>query len=187
MPADRPTRLTRRRLLGATGATCLLSLAAGLRGVQASLAPVEGRRLSFHHTHTGENLAVCYFDAGAYLAEGMHRVQHLFRDFRSGQAHEVDGALLDILHALQRLADRDGAYEIISAYRSPGTNAQLRRQSKGVATRSLHMEGRAIDVRLPGFSTRRLAELARGLQRGGVGLYTASDFIHVDTGRVRSW
>jgi uncharacterized protein YcbK (DUF882 family) len=179
--------ISRRGFLRSAGALCLLPLAGVALPARASLEASAGRRLSFAHTHTGEHLSLCYFENGSYLPESLTRVQHLFRDFRSGEAHRIDPGLLDILYELQRLTDREGSYEIISAYRSPATNASLRRRSAGVAEHSLHLQGQAIDVRLPGFSTSRLADLARGLQRGGVGYYASSDFVHVDTGRVRYW
>ncbi len=99
----------------------------------------------------------------------------------------MDAGLLDILHQLQVLADRDSTFEVISAYRSPQTNANLSSNSSGVAKRSLHMEGKAIDVRLSGFSTKKLQQLALSNQYGGVGFYAKSDFVHLDTGRIRAW
>jgi uncharacterized protein YcbK (DUF882 family) len=114
-------------------------------------------------------------------------VNRFLRDFRSGEIHPIDPRLLDILYQLQILADRAATYEVISGYRSPQTNAALHRVSAGVAEHSLHMEGRAIDVRMTGFPTRRLRDLAMSLGVGGVGYYARSDFVHLDTGRVRSW
>ncbi len=147
----------------------------------------ERRVVSFVHTHTGETLSAAYFDHGCYQAGCMAEVDRLLRDFRTGDVHPIDPSLLDILFELQRGAGRDGPFEIISGYRSPGTNALLRSRSEGVAQHSMHMEGRAIDVRLAGISSRKLGEIARSLSRGGVGIYPASDFVHVDTGRVRFW
>jgi len=187
LPPRKDAGISRRHFLRNGGALCLLPLAAVALPARASFGEAGSRRLSFEHTHTGERLSVCYFENGAYVPECLARVQHLFRDFRSGEAHPIDAGLLDILHQLQVLADRDASYQIISAYRSPGTNARLRRRSKGVAENSLHLQGQAIDVRLSGFDTRQLAGLARSLQLGGVGYYASSDFVHVDTGRVRYW
>ena len=177
--------ISRRRFLRGSAALGGLALAGTWAPARAS--GESSRRLSFLHTHTGERLSVCYFENGDYVPGSLARVQNLFRDFRSGEAHAVDTGLLDILHDLQVLADRDGSYEIISAYRSPATNEKLRQRSTGVAEKSLHLQGKAIDVRLPGFGTAKLAGLARDLQRGGVGYYAASDFVHLDTGRVRYW
>ncbi len=161
----------------------------------AALSPVgiawgralEQRSLSFVHTHTGESLSTVYFREGSYVAPELDRVNHLLRDFRTGDVHPIDPALLDILFDLRKRVDRDPPFEVISGYRSPKTNALLRRHTAGVAEHSLHMQGRAIDVRLSGFSTRGLRDLALGMRRGGVGFYPASDFVHLDNGRVRWW
>lgn len=166
----------------------------GVCGAAASLvaAPVLGAAsgshcLSFVHTHTGETLRAVYFQDGCYQADCLAQVDHLLRDFRTGEVHPIDPRLLDILYQLQLRADRDAPYEVISGYRSPATNAMLHRRSEGVALHSMHLEGRAIDVRLSGYSTESLARHARALARGGVGYYASSDFVHVDTGRVRYW
>ena len=145
------------------------------------------RSLSFVHTHTGEQLSSVYFQDGQYRASELERINHLLRDFRTGDVHPIDPAVLDILADLRALADRDQPYEVISGYRSPRTNAELHRRSSGVAEHSLHVQGRAIDVRLPGFPTSRLRELALDMRRGGVGFYPRSDFVHLDNGRVRYW
>lgn len=144
------------------------------------------RSLSFYHTHTDERLRVVYYEAGRYVPESLAALNHLLRDFRTGDVTGIDARLFDTLHALNA-AVGDGTFEIISGYRSPRTNAMLRKASDGVATRSLHLQGRAIDVRLSGRDTRRLREAALALAHGGVGYYAASDFVHLDTGRVRRW
>ena len=171
----------RRRFLQCAGAALLLPF-----GVAWGRAP-ERRSLSFVHTHTGEQLSSVYFEAGQYRADELERINHLLRDFRTDEVHPIDTGVLDILADLRLLADRDEPYEVISGYRSPLTNAALRRHSSGVAEHSLHLQGRAIDVRLPGFPTRRLRELALGMARGGVGFYAQSDFVHLDNGRLRYW
>ena len=139
------------------------------------------------HTHTGESLSCVYYRDGAYDPATLTRVNHFLRDFRTGEVHAIDPGLLDILFAVRARAGRDDAFHVISGYRSPATNAFLRSHSSGVARHSLHMVGRAIDVRLPGFPTRRLRDLALAMRRGGVGYYPTSDFVHLDTGRVRFW
>jgi uncharacterized protein YcbK (DUF882 family) len=145
------------------------------------------RSLSFVHTHTGESLAVNYWCDGAYQVGCLNQLNHFMRDFRTGEIAQMDAPLLDTLYNLQALTDRYVTYEVISAYRSPQTNAALNAKSSGVARKSLHMEGKAIDVRVTGFSTKKLQQLALMNQRGGVGFYAKSDFVHLDTGRVRSW
>jgi len=114
-------------------------------------------------------------------------VNHFLRDFRTGDIHTIDPGVLDILFAVRSRADRDDPFHVISGYRSPATNAYLRGHSSGVAKHGVHMEGRAIDVRLPGFPTRKLRDIGLAIRRGGVGYYPASGFVHLDTGQVRSW
>jgi uncharacterized protein YcbK (DUF882 family) len=176
----------RRRFLLQAGAVCGAVAAFGSRPAQA-LTPAAPRRLRFVHTHTGETLSTEYFDGTNYAGGALTEVNHLLRDFRTGESHAIDPALLDLLYDLQRRADHDAPYEIISGYRSPATNAMLHSRSSGVAEHSQHLLGKAIDVRLGGFATRSLGEHARALARGGVGYYAASDFVHVDTGSVRFW
>ena len=162
--------------------------AAGLSAGRAARAGDNERRaISFVHTHTGEQLSTVYYDGGAYLAPALQRVNQLLRDFRTDALYPIDPGVLDRLYLLQSAAGSDEAFQVICGYRSPATNQALRRASSGVAEHSLHMEGRAIDVRLPGIDTARLATLAREQKGGGVGYYRVSDFVHVDTGRVRNW
>jgi len=198
-PSDRSTGVEsphRRRLLrqalglcAAVGATTAGALAA--LPAQAAVTEVAAGRkpriLRFVHTHTGETLTAPYFDGAGYRADSLDQVNLLLRDFRTGESHVIDPALLDILYELQVQADRDTTFEVISGYRSPATNAMLHSRSSGVAEHSQHLLGKAIDIRLTGFPTRRLGEYARSLARGGVGYYAASDFVHVDTGPVRTW
>lgn len=175
----------RRRFLTACGAVC--GAVASFAAAPVLAAGRGSRCVSFVHTHTGETLRAAYFTDGSYQADCLARVDHLLRDFRTGDVHPIDPALLDILFDLQVRADRDEPYQVICGYRSPATNAMLHRRSEGVAVHSMHLEGRAIDIRLGGFSTGALASHARALGRGGVGYYPRSDFVHVDTGRVRYW
>ena len=129
-----------------------------------------------------------YAENGAHIPEALDEISHFLRDFRTGDVHPVDPGLLDVLHHLRERAGGRGTFEIISAYRSPRTNEMLRRTGGGgVAKRSLHMEGKAIDVRLTSVRTKRLREEALAMSAGGVGFYPDSDFVHVDTGRVRQW
>ncbi len=147
----------------------------------------EPRSLAFHHLHTGERLSLVYYAGGAYVPESLDQIDRLLRDFRTGEVHAIDPQLLDTLHVLRRVC-RQAPFEIISGYRSPRTNEILRNSGGGgVAERSLHLEGRAIDVRLVGFDTARLRAAAISLGRGGVGYYPESNFVHLDTGRARTW
>lgn len=145
------------------------------------------RVLSFNHLHTGERLEVEYFSAGGYVHDALGAVNHLLRDFRNGEVGPIDPALLDLLHALRTKTESDRPFEIISGYRSPATNRMLHERSSGVATKSLHMSGQAIDIRVAGVPLASLRDAALALGRGGVGFYPGSNFVHVDTGRVRAW
>jgi len=181
----------RRRLLQLLGAAPAV-LAAGLGPLKALAGEVHPallatRQLSLVNTHTGERLAVRYCEAGQYLPTALGQLNHLLRDHRTGDVSTIDPALFDRLHALAQCAQCAPHFEIISGYRSPATNALLRESGSGVAKHSLHMEGRALDVRLAGTSCAKLRDLALELQAGGVGYYAKSNFVHVDTGRVRSW
>lgn len=175
---------SRRAFLGqALGCAGLLIAPAG-----ATLAQASGTRsLSFLHTHTAESLSVDYSIDGVYQDAALAQVNRFLRDFRTEEVHAIDPHLLDILWELKLLVTSEVRYEVISAYRSPETNAKLRERSTGVSSHSLHMEGRAIDVRVTKFPTLKLRDLALSMKRGGVGYYAGSDFVHLDTGRVRSW
>ncbi|MBP7778655.1 MAG: DUF882 domain-containing protein [Acidobacteria bacterium] len=176
------TRFHRRRFLK-TLAVASASLIARPR--QALAAPA--RALGFRHLHTGETLSVEYAEGGRYLPDALAAVDRLLRDFRTGEIHPIDPGLLDLLHGLARRLDTRQSFEIISGYRSPTTNAALRRRSEGVAAHSLHMVGQAVDVRVHGVPLTRLRSAALDLKSGGVGYYPVSNFVHVDTGRVRQW
>lgn len=145
------------------------------------------RALKFSHTHTGERLAVEYFNSGEYLPDALSTINHFLRDFRTGDVHTIDADLLDLLHRLAGITETDRPFQVISGYRSPATNEMLRQHSEGVAAGSLHMKGQAIDIRLADVPLVRLRQAALEAGRGGVGFYPASDFVHVDTGRVRRW
>jgi uncharacterized protein YcbK (DUF882 family) len=158
----------------------------GLLASTARAANAAPRHVAFYHMHTGEHLKAVYFDDGRYLPDALRAVDHLLRDFRTGQVHAIDPRLLDQLAALAACCGR-GTFDVISGYRSPATNATLRATTSGVAAHSLHLEGRAIDVRLSGCETARLRAAALAARRGGVGFYPESDFVHLDTGRFRTW
>ena len=156
-------------------------------------AAVATRALDFAHTHTGEHLTVEYFSGGSYLPDALSTVNHFLRDFRTGDVHPIDAGggfswnPADILHSLTQLTGSSKPFQVISGYRSPQTNNMLRQHSEGVASGSLHMQGQAIDIRLADVPLAKLRNAALNIQRGGVGYYPASDFVHVDTGRVRRW
>jgi uncharacterized protein YcbK (DUF882 family) len=156
-----------------------------LSGTQGSSG--DERSLRFYHTHTGKSLQVTYYTAGQYLPEAMTELRVFLADWRDGKQRDMDPELMNILWRIQQISANKEAYEVISAYRSEETNALLHSRSKGVAKNSQHVLGKAIDVRLRGLDLERLRETARDLRLGGVGYYPGSDFVHVDTGRVRYW
>ncbi|MEZ5543390.1 MAG: DUF882 domain-containing protein [Pseudomonadota bacterium] len=168
--------------LGALGGAVLLGPAA-----HAGTRALPERRLSFHNTHTGENLAATYWAEGGYVDSELQDINTHLRDHRSGEIHTIDTDLLDLLYVLRATVGSHKPFQVISGYRSPATNAALRSASSGVAKRSFHMQGKAIDIRLPGCDLKRLHTAALALQAGGVGYYPGSDFIHVDVGPQRSW
>lgn len=183
-----PTFLDRRRFLlaaCAAGGAALLGAAPQARA-QSPVAGVS-RWIELANTHTSETLQLAYRDASGFIAPALDKMRWLLRDHRANEAGRMDAQLFDQLTALAEAAGVEPRFEVISAYRSPRTNAALRAAGRGVATRSLHMEGRAIDVRLHGVSCATLRDLAVRAAAGGVGYYRASNFVHLDTGRVRAW
>jgi len=144
------------------------------------------RPLSFYHTHTNERLVLDVANVrkgGSVLEE----LNSFLRDFRTGEVYPIDTKLINTLSCIQRCCGHEGDIQIISGYRSQKTNSQLRSKSNGVAKNSLHMQGKALDIRLTGLNTKTLQKIAISLQHGGVGYYPKSDFVHIDTGKVRFW
>lgn len=173
----------RRQLLGGALAAASASL---LKPVQA-LADTGPRRLGVLNLHTGERLQAVYWEAGAYVQDALAEFDKVLRDHRTGEVHRIAPELLDLAVTLSERLDARETVQIISGYRSPKTNAVLHQASSGVATRSLHMEGKALDIRLPGVELAGVRDAAWALQRGGVGYYAGSNFVHIDIGRVRRW
>jgi len=145
------------------------------------------KNLAFYNTHTHERLHVCYYRNGKYDPAALKKINYHLRDHRTGEIKAIDTELLELLHAISIKTRFQKPFHVISGYRSPATNTKLRKISKGVAATSLHMQGKAIDIRVPGFNTRRLRKVAVKMKGGGVGYYPKSDFVHVDIGRVRYW
>jgi uncharacterized protein YcbK (DUF882 family) len=159
----------------------------GLGPVAFALAALPARRLGFNNLHTGETLDVAYWENGAYVPDALAAVNHVLRDYRTGDVHEIEPRLLDLLTALSATLETRAEVGVISGYRSPRTNAMLHAESSQVASGSLHMKGQAIDIRLPGVASSTIRDAAMRLAVGGVGYYPTSDFVHVDVGRVRHW
>lgn len=157
-------------------------------GIQAgTVLDAAPRRLAFHHLHTGETIDCQYWKNGRYDPVALEDIDHVLRDWRTGDVRQMNRELLDLLTLVRNTLNSDKAYGIISGYRSPRTNAALRARSSGVAKLSQHMQGKAVDVRLAGASSAILHKVARRLALGGVGYYRKSDFVHLDVGRPRHW
>jgi uncharacterized protein YcbK (DUF882 family) len=169
-----------------------LILAGGLSSRAAELKPPPVNdsiyRLHFFHIHTGERLTVVYRDGEGYETESLARLNRYLRDHRTGDIHEYDPRVFDLLHDLMSaLGNPDLEIDVVCGYRTPWSNEFLRTHGHGVARHSLHMQAMAIDIRVPGIPTAQLRDAALALHRGGVGYYATSDFVHVDVGRVRRW
>jgi uncharacterized protein YcbK (DUF882 family) len=145
------------------------------------------KTLSFYNTHTGEKLKTVYCCYGEYRPHALDEINHLLRDYRSGEVKPIAPWLLDLLYDLSDTLDNRKPFHIISGYRSPKTNTALRKSGRGVARYSLHMKGMAVDIRIPGVDLSTLRKAAVRLRRGGVGYYPKPDFVHMDVGRVRYW
>jgi uncharacterized protein YcbK (DUF882 family) len=182
---QRSGRMGRRRFIG---------IGIGL-GAAAALLPVPGwaklkrveRSLSFLHLHTGERLQTVYYADGRYLPSALKQINYLLRDYRVNEVKPVSPDLLDMLFALDRHLGTGAPFEVLSAYRSAETNAILSQRTRGVAKHSLHIEAKAVDIRIPGIKTSDVAQVARALQSGGVGHYPRHNFVHIDVGDVRTW
>ena len=147
----------------------------------------DARRLFLKNLHTGDTVKTVYWENGRYVDGALAEARHALRDWRNGQQHDMDPGLFDIFHDLSARLEVNRPFQIISGYRSPATNAALHARSSGVASRSLHMEGMATDIRVEGVDLAHLRKASLSLGRGGVGYYPVSGFVHVDTGRVRQW
>lgn len=145
------------------------------------------KHLSFIHLHTNETLQCCYWKNGQYDVVALNKINQLLRDHRTNEVAAIDHQLIDMLHKLQSLTDSSTPFEIISGYRSAKTNQNLRKNTSGVAKRSYHMQGKAIDIRLADVDLKLLRNTAIELQSGGVGYYSKSGFLHLDTGNPRNW
>ncbi|MCW5744883.1 MAG: DUF882 domain-containing protein [Alphaproteobacteria bacterium] len=145
------------------------------------------RTLSFHNLNTQESITVTFRQNGRYVQSELDRLNAFLRDSRNGDLVQMDPQLFDILWQVRRVLGTDAPYQVLSAYRSPETNAWLASASRGVAWDSLHMRGQAIDVRLPGRTPYQIRQAAWSLSQGGVGYYARSGFVHIDTGPVRYW
>jgi uncharacterized protein YcbK (DUF882 family) len=178
--------LSRRQFL-VFGAAASAAAALAPHPAEAALRTKVERAVALHNIHTGESLKVIYWANGHYQTGSLHQLNRILRDHYSGDVHTMDPQVIDLLCALQHRLGTHKPFEIISGYRSPQTNAMLAAETDGVAQNSLHMFGKAIDIRMEGISTRTLGRAAKSLKLGGVGQYPSSNFVHVDVGHVRYW
>lgn len=175
---------SRRRILELAGALTLTCLPVPAR---ARTSHGQQRSLALRNLHTGERLTAVYWAEGRYLPDALSEIDYLLRDFRTDEVKPIAPELLDLLHLLRSKLDSGAPVHVISGYRSATTNKMLANQSGGVARKSLHMRGMAIDMNLPGRDLATLHRAARSLQLGGVGYYPKPGFVHLDVGRVRYW
>lgn len=181
---DSKPGLSRREVLGiGVGALICMCPVAAMAGT------VRGahRTVALRNLRTDEALNLVYWEGGRYVPESLREINHILRDFRTGETAPIKVRLVDLLYAMQRRIGTSKAINIVSGYRSPETNAMLRRRKRGVAKNSYHITGMAVDIKIPGYTTSQVAGLAKSLNVGGVGYYPRSGFVHVDVGPVRSW
>jgi len=184
---EKAPRLCRRSFLqwGAVGALGLI-LESPCFAAKPRRSPAI-RTLSFYNPNTHESLKVMYWTQGNYVKKSLDRINHLLRDYRTNEIKSIEPKLLDFLHAISLRLKSNRPFHVISGYRSPETNEMLRRSSRAVARNSLHMSGKAVDIRVPGLPVKSLRRAAIDLHRGGVGYYPRPAFVHVDVGEFRYW
>lgn len=184
---QQPEQSRRRFLQTGLGACGLLALPLTASIAEAAIRKPYEKKLSFLNLHTGERTRAVYWASGRYIPEGMRAINHVLRDHRSNERRAIDHDLFDLLYLLQLKLNTQQEIHVVSAYRSPATNAKLAAQSDGVAKNSMHTLGKAIDIRIPGRKLSDLRTAAMSLQAGGVGYYPSSNFVHLDTGHFRYW
>lgn len=178
----------RRLFIRRTAQLAMAGVASPWAPTRALAGEAEVRSLALDHTHTGEQLALVYAQGAQYVPDALASLNHFLRDHYTGDVGVIDPNLFDLLYRVRLKLGVAQSFEVISGYRCPTTNETLRTtRGGGVARRSLHMDGKAIDIRLPGVPLGELRDVALSLRAGGVGYYPGEQFLHIDTGRVRSW
>jgi uncharacterized protein YcbK (DUF882 family) len=179
--------LSRRKFIG-------LMLCAGISGIfsKSALAAIEElttteKSLSLYSPHTKDSFNGIYWRNGKYVKDALKSINHIMRDFHSNDIKQIDTHLLDLLSAISIKLKSEAPFYVISGYRTPETNAQLRKRGKGAAKNSYHIQGKAVDIRLPGYKTSALRRTAYKLKGGGVGYYPHQRFVHIDVGPLRYW
>lgn len=190
LDAQKDTPLSRRQFMqlgsGVVAGTAL-ALSQPVNALEL-ITTVPEKKISLYNIHTQEKITTTFWADGQYIEDGIRAINRLLRDHRSGDLAQIDMRLIDLLVRIQQKTENNKTFEVISGYRSPKTNSKIRHAyGKGVATHSLHMEGQAIDIRLPGTSLEYVKKAALHLRSGGVGFYPRDNFVHVDVGRVRFW
>jgi uncharacterized protein YcbK (DUF882 family) len=188
LPNVQKTAISRRRFLafGALATAQLIVPGIAMARTRVRMR-VPRRSLQFYNLHTGESLKTTYWVGGKYQPGELDRVNYILRDFRANEIKPIDPMLLDLLAGIHKRIGTSQPFQVVSGYRSPLTNAMLHSNSEGVAVHSLHIDGKAIDICVEGRSLAQIRRAAWDLQRGGVGYYPRSGFVHVDTGRIRWW
>ena len=181
------TGVTRRGLLRAFAATAVVATPTYSNAAGFLRGGGDIRRIKMYSGRTGERIDMIYWLEGDYIPEAVAEISRFYRDWRTGDVKQIDTRTLDIMAAAHRMMDISEPYQLLSGYRSPQTNAMLRRRSRGVAKNSLHMKGQAADLRLASRSVRQMARAASACSAGGVGRYSRSNFVHMDCGPVRTW
>jgi uncharacterized protein YcbK (DUF882 family) len=184
---SQPASIDRRRFLGIAGLAAATASLAPASALAMLTAPAKPRRLKFYNLHTSEKLDIVYYEKGRYLPQALAEIDYILRDYRQNVVKPMSPALLDLVTAIRHQLRTDAEVEIISGYRTAQTNAMLAARSDGVAHHSLHMDGLALDWRVPGRTLDQLHRVALAMRGGGVGYYPSSDFVHTDVGRVRYW
>ncbi len=181
------TLISRRKLLKMGLVAALPALIPGAAMAAYRVIPKHTRSLSFYNLHTGESLKTTYFAKGEYIPGALREINHILRDWRQNEIKPIDPALLDLLVGIHHRLETRQPFQIISGYRTPKTNAMLHIRTEGVAVRSLHLDGKAIDICVEGRSLKNVRRAAMSMFGGGVGYYPRTGFVHVDTGRIRFW
>jgi uncharacterized protein YcbK (DUF882 family) len=179
--------VSRRKLLKMGLVAAVPALIPGAAMATYRVIPKRSRSLAFYNLHTGESLKTTYFANGEYISGALAEINFILRDWRENEVKPIDPALLDLLVGIHRRLATKEPFQIISGYRTPKTNAMLHFSTEGVAVRSLHLDGKAIDICVEGRSLKNVRRAAMSMLGGGVGYYPRTGFVHVDTGRIRFW
>lgn len=175
---------SRRQFLKIAG---VLSLSTLFPEVLFSSNRIYEKAISLNNVHTGESLKSIFWAEGKYDFNAISDINYILRDYRTNISTNMDIELIELLFSIKHITNSNNFFEVFSGYRHPLSNLLLNKTTSGVANKSLHMEGKAIDINMPGINLKDLHKIAMNIRAGGVGYYPDSNFIHVDTGRIRAW